>query len=73
MVLVLENQNHRIQTLHLSQIIEYGGQVDVIFTNLKKAFVIVDHNLLIIELNSFDVGNLLLTWLSLLLISLFNR
>lgn len=37
---------------YISQVIEHGGQVDVVLTNFKKAFNTVDHNRFIGELES---------------------
>jgi hypothetical protein len=39
-------------------------QVDVIFTDFRKAFDTVDHGLLLRELNALGIGNPLLSWIN---------
>ncbi|XP_050520511.1 uncharacterized protein LOC126893966 [Daktulosphaira vitifoliae] len=41
-----------------------GGQVDVIYTDIKKAFDTVDHSILIKKLSDFGFGDPILSWLS---------
>jgi len=43
--------------------IEKGGQVDVVFTDFKKAFDTVGHGLLINELDTLGIRDPLLSWL----------
>lgn len=50
-------------TTYLLDNIEKGGQVDVVFTDFKKAFDTVDHGLLINELGQLGIGDPLLSWL----------
>ena len=50
-------------TNYLLDNIEKGGQVDVVFTDFKKAFDTVDHDLLINELDLLGIGDPLLSWL----------
>lgn len=41
---------------YISEVIEHGGQVDVVLTDFKKAFNTVDHNCFIGELESLGTG-----------------
>lgn len=50
-------------TPYLLNSIEKVGQVDVVFTDFKKAFDIVDHSLLLSELELLGIGDTLLSWL----------
>jgi hypothetical protein len=50
-------------TSYLSEVIEHRGQVDLIFTDFKKAFDTVDHGCLIMVLKSLGIGDPLLSWL----------
>ncbi|XP_050534985.1 uncharacterized protein LOC126902005 [Daktulosphaira vitifoliae] len=48
----------------LMSIISKGGQVDAIYTDLKKAFDSVNHSILISKLSAMGVGNPMIDWLS---------
>ena len=45
-----------------TEALEQGGQVDVIYTDLEKAFDKVPHEQLLRKLNSYKINNLIIGW-----------
>jgi len=50
-------------TIYLLDYIKKGGQVDVVFTDFKKAFDTVNHGFLINELDTLGISDPLFSWL----------
>ena len=50
--------------------LESGGQIDVIYTDLEKAFYKVSHRLLIHKLKSYNLNSQVVEWITSFL---FNR
>jgi ribonuclease P/MRP protein subunit RPP40 len=51
-------------TQFISECLDRRGQMDVIYTDVAKAFDRVDHNILLQKLSEFDVHAILLKWFS---------
>lgn len=47
-------------TIYISEVIEHGGQVDVIFMDFSKTFDTVDHGILFRELDTIGICDSLL-------------
>lgn len=47
-----------------TELLETGGQIDVIYTDLEKAFDKVPHKLLIKKLNIYKIDPIVVDWLS---------
>ena len=43
--------------------LEYGGQIDVIYTDFEKAFERVPHNRLISKLHSYNINADIINWI----------
>ena len=46
-----------------TEILEYGGQIDVIYTDFEKAFDRVPHNRLISKLHSYNINVDIINWI----------
>jgi len=60
----------RIGTAHgfaqgsMTEYLEIGGQVDVIYTDLEKAFDKVPHQRLLLKLKSYNIHDDIIQWIS---------
>lgn len=49
---------------YLIDIIKVSARIDIIYTDLEKAFDSVDHGILMLKLKKLGIGYLLLSWFS---------
>ena len=56
-----------------TEYLENGGQVDVIYTDLKKAFDKVPHKSLISKLKMYNIDSYILNWINSFLTNRFQR
>ena len=56
-----------------TEALEQGGQVDVIYTDLEKAFDKVPHEQLLRKVNSYKIKNLIIGWVKSFLSDSFSK
>src|ERR1700743_3161941 len=56
-----------------TNLLENGGQIDVIYTDLEKAFNKVSHQRLLSKLHSYGINSVLISWIKYFLCSRVQR